>query len=193
MGGHRDALDRASVHDLDRAADRRDRGPHVFPHIPIGRKCPMNAVVSLTSQASPPEDLAAEAAVGSEIAVPAEVPAAVPLGEAVIARAIAEAARSGRSTIDILKETSGRAPAELAHALATALDYRFVGGEELSMLEPAFDILPPSEATRRFCAVVRSSSGLLAIVADPFDSALRSWLETRTIEVLDWAVAAHHY
>jgi general secretion pathway protein E len=157
----------------------------------------MNAVVSLTREASPPQDDPAEAAVASEIAiaadaVPAGVPAAVPLDEAVIARAIAEAQRTGRSTIDILKETSGRAPADLAHALATALDYRFVGGEELSMLEPAFDILPPSEATRRFCAVARSPSGLLAIVADPFDLGLRSWLETRTSEVLEWAIAAHH-
>jgi general secretion pathway protein E len=152
----------------------------------------MNAVVSLPDQASPLQDEQADAAVESEIHAPAELPAAVPLDEAVIARAIADAARTGRSTIDILKETAGRAPADLAKALADALDYRFVGGEELSMLEPAFDILPPSEATRRFCAVARSSSGFLAIVADPFDSALRSWLETRTTEVLEWAVAAHH-
>jgi general secretion pathway protein E len=151
----------------------------------------MNAVVSLPDQA-PPQDEPDEAAVESEIATPAEVPAAVPLDEAVIARAIADAARTGRSTIDILKETAGLAPADLAKGLAIALDYRFIGGEELSTLEPAFDILPPSEATRRFCAVVRSSSGLLAIVADPFDSPLRSWLETRTTEVLEWAVAAHH-
>ena len=152
----------------------------------------MNAVVSLPSDASPPQDHLGEAALVPQIAPAAEVPVTAPLDEAVIARAIADAARTGRSTLDILKEISGRAPANLAHALAAALDYRFVGGEELSMLEPAFDILPPSEATRRFCAVVRSSSGLLAIVADPFDLGLRSWLETRTAEVLEWAVAAHH-
>jgi general secretion pathway protein E len=152
----------------------------------------MNAVVSLPDQASPLQDEQTDAAVDSEIQAPAQLPAGGPLDEAVIARAIADAARTGRSTIDILKETAGRAPADLAQALAAALDYRFVGGEELSMLEPAFDILPPSEATRRFCAVARSSSGFLAIVADPFDSALRSWLETRTTEVLEWAVAAHH-
>ena len=152
----------------------------------------MNAAVSFPDQASPSQDEPAEAAVALEFAVVADVPAIAPLDEAVIARAIADAARTGRSAIDILKETSGRAPADLAQSLAAALDYRFVGAEELSMLEPAFDVLPPSEATRRFCAVVRSSSGLLAIVADPFDSALRSWLETRTTEVLEWAVAAHH-
>jgi general secretion pathway protein E len=157
----------------------------------------MNAVVALNPDAPPPQEHLVEAALVPEIAVPvialaAEAPVMAPLDEAVIAHAIADAARTGRSTIDILKETSGRAPADLAHALAAALDYRFVGGEELSMLEPAFDILPPSEATRRFCAVVRNPGGLLAIVADPFDLGLRSWLETRTAEVLEWAVAAHH-
>jgi general secretion pathway protein E len=149
----------------------------------------MNAVVSLASVDLPPQQEPAQPV--AQIAL-AQVPAPVALDEAVIARAIADAARTGRATIDVLKETSGLAPTSLAEALAAALDYRFVGGEELSMLEPAFDVLPPSEATRRFCAVVRSTAGYLAIVADPFDSALRSWLETRTTEVLEWAVAAHH-
>jgi general secretion pathway protein E len=117
-------------------------------------------------------------------------PATSPLDEATIARAIAQAQGAGRSAIEVLTETTGRAPADLAQALATALDYRFVGGEELAALEPAFDVLPPSEATRRCCAVVRVHAGLLAVVADPFDSALRSWLEARTSEVLEWAVAA---
>jgi general secretion pathway protein E len=127
-----------------------------------------------------------------ELASASVPPAPVPLDEALLAGAIAEAARAGRSAIDVLTETTGRAPTDLAQALAAALDYRFVGGEELAMLEPVFDVLPPSEATRRNCAVVRSAGGLLALVADPFDAALRSWLETRTAEVLDWAVAAQH-
>jgi general secretion pathway protein E len=144
----------------------------------------MNAVAQLPTAEQPLAD---------SVSMPlATAPAAAPLDEAVIARAMAEAARANRSAIDILSETTGRSPGELAQALAAALDYRFVGGEELGMLEPAFDILPPSEATRRCCAVVRTPAGLLAMVADPFDSALRSWLETRTPEVLEWAVSAQH-
>jgi general secretion pathway protein E len=158
----------------------------------------MSAVVSLPDEEFPPpesgggQEAAAVQAASVEGAVMAAVAPPTALDEAVIARAIAEAARSNRSAIDLLTETTGRSPADLAQALAAALDYRFVGGDELSMLEPAFDVLPPSEATRRCCAVVRTSSGLLAIVANPFDSALRSWLETRTTEVLEWAVAAAH-
>jgi general secretion pathway protein E len=117
---------------------------------------------------------------------------AATLEEGIIARAMAEAAGTGRSPVAVLTQIADRSPLELAQALAAALDYRFVGSDELSLLEPAFDILPPSEATRRCCAVVRTPSGLLAMVADPFDMSLRSWLESRTTEVLEWAVSAGH-
>jgi general secretion pathway protein E len=151
----------------------------------------MSAVVPLQHE----EPLPRNAEARPEAAVPAEsmAPASFALlDEGVIACAVAEAARTGRSVVAILTETTGRSPLDLAQAVAAALDYRFVGSDELSMLEPAFDILPPSEATRRCCAVVRTPGGLLAMVADPFDAALRSWLETRTPEVLEWAVAAGH-
>jgi general secretion pathway protein E len=149
----------------------------------------MNAVVPLPVDDLPPPDAGTPGALPPASAVPA-LPA--PLDEGVIAGAMAEAARAGRSVVDVLSESTGRSPHDLAQAVAAALDYRFVDGDEISALEPAFDILPPSEATRRCCAVVRTPDGLLAIVADPFDSALRSWLETRTLEVLEWAVAARH-
>jgi general secretion pathway protein E len=151
----------------------------------------MNAVVPLHDEEPPPD----ESGVAPPSAPPAEpLATALPiaLDEGVIAHAISEAERTGRSAVEILKETSGMAPLDLAQAVANALDFRYVTGEELASLEPAFDVLPPSEATRRCCAVVRTPAGLLAMVADPFDTALRSWLETRTSEVLEWAVAAHH-
>jgi general secretion pathway protein E len=151
----------------------------------------MNAVVPLVDHEPPPRDTGAGAQAALPSASAAPAPPA-PLDEGVIAGAMAEAARAGRSVLDVLSETTGRSPHDLAQAVAAALDYRFVGGDELAALEPAFDILPPSEATRRCCAVVRAPAGLLAIVADPFDSALRSWLETRTADVLEWAVAAKH-
>ncbi len=203
LGCDRDALDRAPVHDLDRPPDRRHRRADVLSHFSIGRERPMNAVVQLPV-VQPPVDqhtvaellpletrtAAGEEAIDSSAYAAAAVPQA--LDEAIIARAMAESRRTGRSPIEFLTVETGRTPVDLAQALAVALDYRFVGGEELSVLEPAFDILPPSEATRRNCAVVRSASGMLAVVSDPFDTALRSWLEARTAEVLEWAVAAGH-
>ena len=153
----------------------------------------MNAVVPLSVVETLPSQLSPDSAV-RRIEPAAQPPLAAPqvLDDATIARAMAEAQRTGRSPVEFLSMEAGRTPADLARSLALALDYRFVGGEELSVLEPAFDILPPSEATRRNCAVVRTTDGLLALVADPFDTALRSWLETRTTEVLEWAVAAGH-
>ena len=128
-----------------------------------------------------------------EMALPViPVPAKITLTETVLAAALAESERSGRPALEILSETARLPPTELAQALAFALDYRFVGTEELGALEPAFDILPPSEATRRACVLVRQPSGLLALVADPFDTGLRNWIETRTSEALDWGVVAAH-
>src|SRR5580704_14122912 len=148
MGGHRHAPDRAAFHDGDRTLDRRHRGVDVFPHIPTGRKRPMNAVAPLQVDELPPRDTDAD----TQAAVPAVSTAPAPpapLDEGVIAAAMAEAARAGRSVVDVLSESAGRSPHDLAQAVAATLDYRFVGGDELSALEPAFDILPPSEATRR--------------------------------------------
>ena len=153
----------------------------------------MNAVVPLSVVETLPSQQSPDSAV-RRIEAAAQPPLGAPqvLDDATIARAMAEAQRTGRSPVEFLSMEAGRTPADLARSLALALDYRFVGGEELSVLEPAFDILPPSEATRRNCAVVRTTDGLLALIADPFDTALRSWLETRTTEVLEWAVAAGH-
>jgi general secretion pathway protein E len=117
---------------------------------------------------------------------------AASIDESQLADAMSEAARTGRPVLEVLQEHSSLAPAALAQALAAAFDYRFVGGEELGGFEPAFDLLTPAEATRRHCVVVRTGSRLLAIVADPFDEALRGWLEIRIRELLDWALAPQY-
>ncbi len=114
------------------------------------------------------------------------------IDEAVISSAMAEAERSGRSVMDILKETSGLTPITLSQTLAQALDYRLVDATELADFEPAFDLIPPSEATRRGCVIVRRPEGLLALVADPFDSGLRTWIESRIADPLDWAMVVPH-
>ena len=126
-------------------------------------------------------------------AVPSGASACAPrLDEAQLAHAVTEAARSGRPVLELLQERSALSPAALAQALAAAFDYRFVGADELGGLEPAFDLLPPAEATRRRCVIARAGTRLLAIVADPFDQALRGWLEIRISELLDWALAPQY-
>jgi general secretion pathway protein E len=78
---------------------------------------------------------------------------------------------------------------ELTAALGRALDYRVLTRAELARLEPAFDLLPSAEATRRSCLVARSPSKLLAVIADPFDADTRSWLEVRVPQALEWVLA----
>jgi hypothetical protein len=49
------------------------------------------------------------------------------LDETRIAAALAKAASSGRSALDVLEDDCGLGPTELAAALGAILDYRFVG------------------------------------------------------------------
>ncbi|MGB8693762.1 MAG: hypothetical protein WCD08_09670, partial [Steroidobacteraceae bacterium] len=111
------------------------------------------------------------------------------LDEAMLTAAVTEAQEGGGSTLDFLEKRSGLGPVELTAALARALDYRALGRSDLARLEPAFDLLAHADATRRNCLVARSGKSLLAIVADPFDAALRSWLEVRVPQALEWVLA----
>jgi general secretion pathway protein E len=112
------------------------------------------------------------------------------LDEALLTAAVTETQTSGRSTLEYLEERSGLGPVELTSALARALDYRVLTRADLARLDPAFELLPPAEATRRNCLLARSGKKLLAVIADPFDAATRSWLEVRVPQALEWVLAA---
>jgi general secretion pathway protein E len=111
------------------------------------------------------------------------------LDEALLTAAVTETQTSGRSTLEYLEERSGLGPVELTSALARALDYRVLTRADLARLEPAFDLLPPSEASKRNCLLARSGKKLLAVIADPFDAGTRSWLEVRVPQTLEWVLA----
>ncbi|MDE2219522.1 MAG: type II/IV secretion system protein [Gammaproteobacteria bacterium] len=111
------------------------------------------------------------------------------LDEAMLTAAVTETQTSGRSTLEYLEERSGLGPVELTSALARALDYRVLARADLARLEPAFDLLPPAEATRRSCLLARSGRKLLAVIADPFDAGTRSWLEVRVPQTLELVLA----
>ena len=111
------------------------------------------------------------------------------LDEALLTAAVTATQTSGRSTLEYLEERSGLGPVELTSALARALDYRMLTRTDLARLEPAFDLLPPAEATRRTCLLARSGKQLLAVIADPFDAGTRSWLEVRVPQTLEWVLA----
>jgi general secretion pathway protein E len=116
-------------------------------------------------------------------------PAAARIDETAIARAMEEAERSNRPAYEVLAEASGLSGDRYAQALAQAFDYRFIPALELAGLQPDFSVLPPADATRRRCVVVHEGERLVAIFTDPFDQALRGWLELRLTAPLEWALA----
>ncbi|HYQ81345.1 MAG TPA: GspE/PulE family protein, partial [Anaeromyxobacteraceae bacterium] len=136
---------------------------------------------------------AAEAVDGLE-AVEVEVvddgPPPPALAEETLRAALATAAETGRSPVAVLAETSGLGGDALARALGAALHYPVLESAALMALAPAFDLLGPAEAAKRGCAIVRRGQEHLAVIGDPFDLALRGWLELRIPEVLSWHLAA---
>jgi general secretion pathway protein E len=158
----------------------------------------MNAAVEqvLEQKAAAAVHTVGDAPAAANAAVVTAKPAAAPtvpaalIDEPSIARAMKEAKQANRPVLDLLAESSGLAGDRYAQALAHAFDYRFISSNELAHLEPDFSVLPPADATRRHCVVVHEGERLLAVFTDPFDEALRGWLELRLSVPVDWALTA---
>ena len=113
------------------------------------------------------------------------------LSDAALAAAVADAARAGTSVLEQLENSVGLGGDDLATALAGAFDYRHLRREDLQATDPAFELIGATDAQRHRCVLVRENGRLLAVIADPFDSRLRPWLEARVSEPVQWALAAH--
>jgi general secretion pathway protein E len=105
-------------------------------------------------------------------------------------RAAIEAAAAGRPAIPALAAQSGLEGDVLAVALGQALRYPVLESAELMRLAPAFDLLGPAESSKRGCLIARRGKELLAVIGDPFDATLRSWLELKVPQDLVWQLAA---
>jgi general secretion pathway protein E len=90
----------------------------------------------------------------------------------------------------VLAETTGLDGNALARALGAALRYPVLESAALMALPPAFDRLGPAEAAQRGCVVVKRGAELLAVIGNPFDLALRGWLELKVPQSLSWHLAA---
>src|SRR6202011_2780059 len=106
LGGLHDAADRTCIDDGHRVDHRRHRRAHVLPDLRACREHQMNAVLGR--------------------------PATPYLDETRIAAALAKAASSGRSVLNVLEDDCGLGPAELAAALGAILGYRFISSTELA-------------------------------------------------------------
>ncbi|HTS53949.1 MAG TPA: type II/IV secretion system protein, partial [Burkholderiales bacterium] len=81
--------------------------------------------------------------------------------EIVGARGIAQT--SGKRTIEILEERSGLPPEAFVAALAATLGHATASMQELDRLEPAFDLLPYTEALAHGCMLARTPDGELVM------------------------------
>ena len=112
------------------------------------------------------------------------------LAEDALRAAVASAAATGRSPVAVLAETSGLDGDALARALGAALRYPVLESAALMALAPAFELLGPADAAQRGCAIVKRGAEYLAVIGNPFDLALRGWLELKIPQSLSWHLAA---
>jgi general secretion pathway protein E len=114
-----------------------------------------------------------------------------PVDTARVRAARALARQSGRPWLECLEEGVGVSGDAFTEALAVAARMPALGIAELNALQPAFDLLPLAEASRRQCLWLRDAGGAVhAVVADPFDFELRAWANELAREPLHWALAA---
>jgi general secretion pathway protein E len=107
-----------------------------------------------------------------------------------ILRARTAAQASGKRAVEILEEQSKLPPEAFVAALAATLGYTVAFMHELDNLEPAFDLLPYTEALAHGCVLARTPDGELVLAfGDPFDPALRPWAEERIPRAIQWCLA----
>jgi general secretion pathway protein E len=110
--------------------------------------------------------------------------------EGLVRLAHAAAARSQRSVVAELEALTGDDPRQALRRIATVLDLPIVETSEMLAMPGAFDLLPLSKALQRHCALLRPDSGrLVAVLSDPFDVDLLTWLETQARESIDLCLA----
>jgi len=117
-------------------------------------------------------------------------PRAASLTDTQLRTALDIAAVTRRPPLEVLTETSGLEGDALAHVLGAALHYPVLDGSALMVLTPAFDILGPAEAAKRGCVIVSRDQERLAVISDPFDTNIRSWIELQVQVPLTWYIAA---
>ena len=99
----------------------------------------------------------------------------------------AAAQREGKSFIQSLESRCELPPETWLVALGLYFHYPTLLMTELNRLEPAFDLLPLSEATQRHCVILRDEAGRCrCAMTDPADRGLQIWAETLSGLTLEW-------
>ncbi|MYM90382.1 type II/IV secretion system protein [Rugamonas sp. FT82W] len=110
--------------------------------------------------------------------------------DAGLIKAARERARtSGQLLLEVLEETSGLEPTSFVRSLGATFAYPVMDMASLAALTPCFEQLTFAESAQKNCVLVKAEEGLLAVLADPFDTDLQSWLESRCTLAPQWRLA----
>ncbi|MTW10726.1 type II/IV secretion system protein [Pseudoduganella eburnea] len=102
------------------------------------------------------------------------------LEASVLAKARAQCVHSKRSLVEELEALSGIEPRLAVRALAQPFGLAVLETADMLAFEPAFDLMPLSQAMARHCVLLRSYDGAaVGVIADPFDLDLQTWLATQ--------------
>ena len=106
-----------------------------------------------------------------------------------LAGARSAAAAERRRLVDVLEEKLALAPDLYVEQLGAASGMLPIRMEELRGAAPAFDILPLGESAQHACVLLRTDTGLVLAVDDPFSSDLQDWAEERIEQAFEWRLA----
>jgi general secretion pathway protein E len=88
-------------------------------------------------------------------------------------------AASQRNLIAELEAMTGRDQRQLLKALSLMFDMPVIETIDMLAAVPAFELLPLSKSIQRHCVVLRETDGkAIAVITDPFDLDLQSWLSS---------------
>jgi general secretion pathway protein E len=102
-----------------------------------------------------------------------------PILETTLSQARATANASGRSIVSVLEDMLGEESPSFIRRLGRTLSFPVLGMSDLRGVSPAFDRLSFAECARRHCIASNGSERPMAIISDPFDLELQSWIAAR--------------
>ena len=117
-------------------------------------------------------------------------PATLNLDTVTLARAQALARRSQRTVVAELEALTGIEPRQFVREVASLFGMEVAETADMLVYAAAFDLLPLARALQRHCVLLRDDVGaLIAVIADPFDPDLQTWLEIRARQPLRYCLA----
>jgi general secretion pathway protein E len=102
------------------------------------------------------------------------------LNAEIIKKARKTSADSGANLLSVLEELAEESRDEFVAQLAQVFGYSSITMHDIHQSQPAFDVIPFTEASKRECLILRDAVGkLLLVFPDPFDTALFEWAEVQ--------------